>query len=48
MLYLTIAVRLPKWLHNPPQLTNIPFLPPPDLGRSCGGGAGRRGVCTAE
>ena len=38
-------VRLPKWLSNPPQFTNIPFLPPDDIGQKCEVG-GSAGVCT--
>ena len=39
------CLRLPKWLHNPLQLTNIPLLPAMDLGRPCFSG-GEEGVCT--
>ena len=40
----SLGVRLPKWLENPPRLTNIPFLPPTDIGQKCHS-SGRVGVC---
>ena len=39
------GVRLPKWLYNPLQLTNIPLVPALDLGRPCFSG-GEEGVCS--
>ena len=43
-----LPVRLPKWLSNPPVLTNIPFMAAPDLGQACSSSQGEAGVCIAE
>ena len=41
-------IQLPGWLSSPPiLLTNLPFLPPSDLGQECRVG-GREGVCTTS
>ena len=40
--------RLPRWLQQPPRLSNIPFLPAGDLGRPCTAQSGERGVCTSR
>jgi len=44
---LVSTIRLPKWLSSPPVLTNLPFLPPLDLGTPCTGG-GVEGVCHTQ
>merc|ERR1719206_616613 len=44
---LVSTIRLPKWLSSPPVLTNLPFLPPLDLGTTCTGG-GVEGVCHTQ
>jgi len=41
---LVTSLRLPKWLYNPPVLTNLPFLPALDFGSLCSVG-GEEGVC---
>ena len=42
-----LSLRLPKWLYNPPVLTNLPFLPALDIGNPCSTG-GVEGVCHSK
>ena len=44
---LLLTVRLPKWLYNPPVLTNLPLLPTLDLGTPCTAG-GLEGICLTQ
>ena len=42
-----ISPRLPKWLFEPLQVTNLPLMPAPDLGLPCFSG-GEEGVCSTR
>ena len=42
-----LSSRLPKWLFEPLQVTNLPLVAPADLGQACFSG-GEEGVCLAR